>query len=273
MPVGGLREALIRGLLYVGMARAAVDERGFETVRRIRREQTTTVPLSELQGAGARAVLHAADRPDAALAAIPAMLPADAKTRQQALDLIRQVSGGARRARRTRTRRGLQRIARTVRRRTPSTAPNPFRPIGSASCRQRPHDEMSQPGMSPDSGAGVIHVSDMQQRHRRYRTPRRRPRRRAQQVRAADCAARSRFRRRRPSWCIPATRPRCAARSRRRKPGSSCRSWSGRPRRSQAVAREHGLDIGRFEIVDVAAQRGRGGEGGRADPRGRKASC
>ena len=35
--VGGLREALIRTLLYVGMARGAVDERGFESLRRIRR--------------------------------------------------------------------------------------------------------------------------------------------------------------------------------------------------------------------------------------------
>ena len=36
IPIGGLREAVIRALLYVGMARAAVDERGFEMVRRIR---------------------------------------------------------------------------------------------------------------------------------------------------------------------------------------------------------------------------------------------
>ena len=38
MSEGGLREAVIRGLLYVGMSRAAVDEREFEAVRRIRRE-------------------------------------------------------------------------------------------------------------------------------------------------------------------------------------------------------------------------------------------
>ena len=34
---GGLREALARALLYVGMARGRVDERGFEAIRRIRR--------------------------------------------------------------------------------------------------------------------------------------------------------------------------------------------------------------------------------------------
>jgi hypothetical protein len=37
IPMGGLQEALVRSLLYVGMPRAAVDERGFEAVRRIRR--------------------------------------------------------------------------------------------------------------------------------------------------------------------------------------------------------------------------------------------
>ena len=37
MPVGGVREATIRALLYVGRARSAVDERGFEIVRRIAR--------------------------------------------------------------------------------------------------------------------------------------------------------------------------------------------------------------------------------------------
>ena len=36
MTTGGLREAVIRALLFAGMERAAVDERGFEAVRRIR---------------------------------------------------------------------------------------------------------------------------------------------------------------------------------------------------------------------------------------------
>ena len=30
IPMGGMREAVIRGLLYAGMTRAAIDERGFE---------------------------------------------------------------------------------------------------------------------------------------------------------------------------------------------------------------------------------------------------
>ena len=48
IPIGGLREAVIRGLLYVGMARAAVDERGFEMVRRIRRTHGD-LPLSDFK--------------------------------------------------------------------------------------------------------------------------------------------------------------------------------------------------------------------------------
>ena len=44
IPVGGLREASIRALLYVGMTRASVDERGFEAVRRIRQAHSDGRP-------------------------------------------------------------------------------------------------------------------------------------------------------------------------------------------------------------------------------------
>ena len=37
-PAGGLREALIRGLLYAGMSRAAIDERGRSILRDTLRE-------------------------------------------------------------------------------------------------------------------------------------------------------------------------------------------------------------------------------------------
>ena len=62
---GGVREGMIRALLYVGMNRAAVDERGFETVRRIRRcAARHAQPASiRVQVTGARTILHAADRP------------------------------------------------------------------------------------------------------------------------------------------------------------------------------------------------------------------
>ena len=64
MTGGGLREALVRALLYVGMARNAVDERGFEAIRRLR-DAHPGAPADDagrVQGAGPRAVLHAADR-------------------------------------------------------------------------------------------------------------------------------------------------------------------------------------------------------------------
>src|SRR5256884_3509253 len=36
IPSGGLREAVVRALMYVGLGRGSVDERGFESVRRLR---------------------------------------------------------------------------------------------------------------------------------------------------------------------------------------------------------------------------------------------
>ncbi len=38
---GGLRECLVRGLLYVGMARGGADERGFAAIRRLRATSAT----------------------------------------------------------------------------------------------------------------------------------------------------------------------------------------------------------------------------------------
>jgi hypothetical protein len=90
MPTGGLHEALIRALLYVGMSREAVDERGFEMVRRIRQENDS-LPLSEFKAMVREQFYMLLIDREAALAAIPAMLPADPKPRQQALDIIRQV--------------------------------------------------------------------------------------------------------------------------------------------------------------------------------------
>lgn len=61
---GGLRECGIRALLYAGMARGVVDERGLEALRRMRREDAASrMPLSEFKSSRARTVLHAAARP------------------------------------------------------------------------------------------------------------------------------------------------------------------------------------------------------------------
>src|SRR5215475_11022795 len=90
VPVGGLREAIIRALLYVGTGRAAVDERGFEAVRRIRRAHGD-MPLSAFKALVREQFYLLLIDTEAALAALPSMLPADADTRRKAFDLIKQV--------------------------------------------------------------------------------------------------------------------------------------------------------------------------------------
>jgi hypothetical protein len=90
IPIGGLREAVIRGLLYVGLARAAVDERGFEAVRRIRRTHGD-MPLSAFKALVREQFYILLVDTEAALAALPSMLPPDADTRRKAFDLIRQI--------------------------------------------------------------------------------------------------------------------------------------------------------------------------------------
>jgi hypothetical protein len=90
IPVGGLREAIIRALLYVGTGRAAVDERGFEAVRRIRRNYGD-MPLSVFKALVREQFYLLLIDTEAALAALPSMLPADPDTRRKAFDLIKQV--------------------------------------------------------------------------------------------------------------------------------------------------------------------------------------
>ena len=87
---GGLREALVRALLFAGIERAAVDERGFEAVRRIR-QSLSDVPLSTFKATVREQYDMLLLDPEGALAAIPSMLPEDATTRQRAFDLICEV--------------------------------------------------------------------------------------------------------------------------------------------------------------------------------------
>jgi hypothetical protein len=90
IPIGGLREAIIRALLYVGTGRASVDERGFEAVRRIRRAYGD-IPLSAFKALVREQFYLLLIDTEAALAALPSMLPADADTRRKAYELIKQV--------------------------------------------------------------------------------------------------------------------------------------------------------------------------------------
>jgi pimeloyl-ACP methyl ester carboxylesterase len=87
---GGLREATIRSLLFVGMDRKAVDERSFEALRRIR-QSLSDVPLSAFKATVREQFDMLSIDPEAALAAIPAMLPAELAARQKAFDLICEV--------------------------------------------------------------------------------------------------------------------------------------------------------------------------------------
>jgi Protein of unknown function (DUF3141) len=88
--IGGPREAVVRGLLYAGMTRNSVDERGFEAVRRIRRSHGD-IPLSAFKSMVREQFYILLMEPEAALAALPSMLPADAEIRLKAIDLIGQV--------------------------------------------------------------------------------------------------------------------------------------------------------------------------------------
>ena len=90
IPNGGLRAATIRGLLYAGMSRHSIDERGFEALRRVR-EAHTDMSLSAFKAMVREQYNMLLIDQDAALAAIPSMLPPDAETRTRIFDLLREV--------------------------------------------------------------------------------------------------------------------------------------------------------------------------------------
>ncbi len=98
IPLGGLREATIRALLYVGIARRAVDERGFDIVRRIRREHegAQTLPLPEFKKIVRDQFAMLMLDQEAALAAIPNMLPHDPVLRRQTFDAITRILSASR---------------------------------------------------------------------------------------------------------------------------------------------------------------------------------
>jgi pimeloyl-ACP methyl ester carboxylesterase len=90
IPAGGVPAAVVRGLIYAGMTRAAIDERGFEVVRRIRQEYDDK-PIAEFKKLFREQFNILLIDQEAALAAIPSMLPPDPKTREEAFGLINQV--------------------------------------------------------------------------------------------------------------------------------------------------------------------------------------
>jgi hypothetical protein len=93
IPVGGPREAAIRALLYVGLGRGALDERGFEAIRRIRREhpELPVLPLADFKALVREQFYMLLIDQDSALETIPKMLPDDLDKRRQAFGLIQRV--------------------------------------------------------------------------------------------------------------------------------------------------------------------------------------
>ncbi|HKQ45558.1 MAG TPA: DUF3141 domain-containing protein [Rhizomicrobium sp.] len=87
---GGIPEAVIRGLIYAGMTYGAVDERGFETIRRLRMAHGRMSLAAFKSIVRDQSNMLLIDQKKA-LDAIPDMLPPDYDTRQKAFDIIKQV--------------------------------------------------------------------------------------------------------------------------------------------------------------------------------------
>jgi uncharacterized protein DUF3141 len=92
MAVGGLRESAARAAIYVGLACGGADERGLAAVRRLRLVQPgAELTLAQFKTMVREQYFMLLIDPEAALAAIPAMLPADAEKRRKAFAAVRQV--------------------------------------------------------------------------------------------------------------------------------------------------------------------------------------
>jgi hypothetical protein len=89
---GGLREAALRALLYVGSARGMVDERSIEALRQVWREHGgARVTLAEFKMLVREQFFMLLLDRDATLAAIPKLLPDDLNQRRAAFSAIREV--------------------------------------------------------------------------------------------------------------------------------------------------------------------------------------
>jgi Protein of unknown function (DUF3141) len=96
IPKGGLRECGIRALLYVGKTRGMVDERSLEALRRMRREDTgARMTLPEFKTLVREQFFMLLLDQEAALAAIPDMLPQDMEARRAVFAAIHDVLSAA----------------------------------------------------------------------------------------------------------------------------------------------------------------------------------
>jgi hypothetical protein len=81
---------VLRALVYVGMARSGPDERAFEAMRRVRRHHEA-MPLTEFKALLRQQYFMVMIDEDAALAAIPALLPESAEERRAAFGMLEEV--------------------------------------------------------------------------------------------------------------------------------------------------------------------------------------
>jgi hypothetical protein len=89
---GGLREAVVRSLLYVGMSRGMVDERSLEALRRARGSYSgPRMTLTEFKAMVREQFFMLLLDQDTALAAVPGLLPKDEEKRRAAFSVIRDV--------------------------------------------------------------------------------------------------------------------------------------------------------------------------------------
>ncbi|WP_416066722.1 DUF3141 domain-containing protein [Rhizobium sp. ZK1] len=93
MNKGGLHEGMARSLLYVAMASGAADERGFAAIRRMRRSEDgmPKMTLAEFKALIRDQFLMLVIDEQAAVDAIPHLLPADEEERRLALSALRGV--------------------------------------------------------------------------------------------------------------------------------------------------------------------------------------
>jgi hypothetical protein len=93
MTRGGMAEALVRALLYVGMARNAVDERGFTAITRMRVAHPThrQMTLAAFKALVREQYLMLIIDEEAALRAISALLPDAVEDRREAFATLRQI--------------------------------------------------------------------------------------------------------------------------------------------------------------------------------------
>jgi hypothetical protein len=89
---GDVREGAIRALIYVGMPRGSVDERGFEAIRRMRalKNGMQRPTLAEFKAMMRDQAFLLQLDPEAAVTAIPALIP-DAESRRWTVAAVRRV--------------------------------------------------------------------------------------------------------------------------------------------------------------------------------------